>query len=274
MIFLASFAQSGCFDDQGVEILWDGLEVEFQDANLPNGLTQNFILDSPTQTNVVNLQVNLIGSVQPTPITLTIEPDGTSTAIKDVHYSLASNTITIPAGRAVAQFPVTVLTGNFEENETPDLILNIVSTSGAKISANYGSLTFKMRVPVCPSELEGTYRVFWESLTIGDGEGGASQILSNYVIDGFSTIQITSVSVGVYRLSDMSFGLYPGLFSDAAPIGTFTEICGDITGSDTNADRYGDPFTITGTADPIEEVINISWNNTWGDGGTLILTKE
>ena len=259
-------------EDSDFDKVWDGLEVEFDASTLPNGVTQNFVRASSTQTDNAELQVNLVGAAQSTPVTVTVEVDPTSTAVEGVHYSLASKTLTIPAGQVIAKFPVTVLTGNIQPTETPNLVLKITSASGAKVSVNYSSLTFRIRV-ICPSNLAGTYSVFWNVLNIGDGSGGASQTFNNVTINSAPQITLTSTATGVYSMSDMSFGMYPGVYADAAPTGNFTDRCNDIIGAATNRDRYGDPFTITGTSTPAEGKILITWKNTWGDGGTVELTK-
>lgn len=271
LLFLVGTLVS-CMEDSDFDKVWDGLEVEFDASTLPTGVTQNFIRTNAAQTDNAELQVNLVGAAQSAPVTVTVEVDPTSTAVEGVHYTLASKTLTIPAGQVIGKFPVTVLTGNIQPTETPNLVLKITSASGAKVSVNYSSLTFRIRV-ICPSNLVGTYSVFWKVLNIGDGKGGADQTLTNITINAAPRITLTSAATGVYTMSDMSFGLYPGVYSDSAPTGTFTDRCNAITGASTNRDRYNDPFTITGTSTPADGKILITWRNTWGDGGTVELTK-
>lgn len=275
-VLLTIFATTACFDDAGTEILWNGVQVEWQNANLPNGVTRNFIRTSSTQVDVTEFQVNLVAAAQSSPITITVAADPASTAIEGVHYELPSSTITIPAGQNVVNFPIRVLTGNIDPSETPDLLLTMTTATGATIAENYKTLDFRIRV-ICPSDLAGTYSVFWETLLIGDGSGGASQTLSNYVIPPnqagttFDRITLTSTATGVYLISDMSFGLYPGVYGDAIPTGSLSDVCDVLTGASTNVDRFGDPFTIEGVVNS-DETITITWSNTWGDGGTVVLT--
>ncbi|MDO8967953.1 MAG: hypothetical protein Q8S14_01650 [Algoriphagus sp.] len=262
-----------CMEESDFDKVWDGSEVEFDASTLPNGVTQNFVRLNATQTDQANLQINLVGAAQSTPVTVTVEADPTSTAVQGVHYTLASNTVTIPAGQVIAQLPVTVLTGNIQPTETPNLVLNITSANGAKVSVNYKSLTYRIRV-ICPSALVGSYTVLWRVLNLGDGSGGVAQTATNFTIAAFPTISLTSTATGVYTMSDMSFGMYPGLYQDTAPTGTFTDRCNVLTGASTNRDRYNDPFTITGTSTPADGKILITWKNTYGDGGTVELTKR
>lgn len=266
-------ALTSCMEDADFNKVWDGLEVEFDASTLPNGVTQNFVRVNSSQTDEASLQVNLVGAPQSSPVTVTIEADPTSTAVQGVHYTLSSTTVTIPAGQNIAQLPVTVLTGNIDPTETPNLVLKITSANGAKVSVNYSTLTFRIRV-ICPSDLEGTYEVFWRVLNLGDNAGGVSQSVSNFTINSHPTIILTEAGTGVYSMSDMSFGMYPGIYSEASPpTGTFTDRCNTIIGAATNQDRFLDTFTINGVSTPEEGLIVITWSNNYGDGGTVELTK-
>lgn len=269
---LASMSLTGCFEEQGDDTILSGSYVEFEDGRLPNGRTVSFVRIGPEQSDVVELQVNRVSTNSSSPITVDIAVDPASTAIAGVHYNFSGASITIPAGEFIASVPVTVLTGNIDPSETPDLILTMTSANGAQISSNYGNLTVAIRV-ICSSELAGTYKVFWEYLQTGDGEGGADQSTTNYVIAGADQVVLTEAGTGAYQVNDISFGLYPGLYDDSAPAGKIYDACGEITGDDSNADRYGDPFTITGMINE-DGTISVSWSNTWGDAGDVILTKQ
>lgn len=156
-MLVATLTTTACFDDQGYDTLYDGNQVEFNAANLPNGLTQSYVRQNATQTDVLNLQINRVSTTGTAPITVNVEADPTSTAVEGVHYRLDSKSITIGAGEFVANLPVTVLTGNINPSETPDLVLNMTSATGADVSANYGKITVKIRV-ICPSDLAGTWK--------------------------------------------------------------------------------------------------------------------
>jgi hypothetical protein len=271
-VVFASLAMTSCFDDPGNDILFQGNQVEFNAGNLPNGITSSFVRVSSTQTDVVQVQVNRVSTNAASPITVTIAADPTSTAVQGVHYSLPSNTLTIPAGVFVANFPVTVLTGNINPNETPNLVLRITGANGSDVSANYNDLTVRIRV-ICQSELAGTYSVFWEFIQLGNGSGGASQSTTNFVIAGANTVTLTAAGTGAYTMNDMSFGMYPGLYGDSRPPGRLNDACGRLSGPSTNVDQYNDPFTISGDRLP-DGKLKITWSNLYGDGGTVILTKQ
>jgi hypothetical protein len=270
-MLVATLTTTACFDDQGVETFYGGNQVEFNAANLPTGLTSSFVRLAPTQTDNIDVQVNRVSTSATEAITVNVEADPTSTAVEGVHYRLASKSITLPAGQFTANLPVTVLTGNIDPSETPNLVLKITSATGAEISTNYAKLKVAIRV-ICPSDLKGTYTVFWERLQLGDGSGGADQTSNNFVIAAANKVVITQVSAGLYQMDDMSFGMYPGLYSDSKPTGRMRDNCGKLTGLATNADRFADPFTINGVVNP-DGKLKITWSNTYGDGGTVILTK-
>ncbi|MBN7811424.1 hypothetical protein J0A68_10690 [Algoriphagus sp. H41] len=269
---LASLSLTGCFDDQGDDTLLQGTFVEFEDGRLPNGRTASFVRLSANQTDVVELQINRVSTNSSSPITVEVSVDPTSTAVRGVHYEFSGASVTIPAGEFTGMVPVTVLTGNIDPSETPDLVLKMTTASGAEVSTNYGDLLLAIRV-ICSSELAGTYKVFWEYLQLGDGEGGADQSTTNFVISAADQVVLSNAGTGVYQVNDISFGLYPGLYDDTAPIGKISDACGEITGDPANADRYQDPFTINGMINQ-DGTISITWSNTWGDAGDVVLTKQ
>ncbi|GAA0879685.1 hypothetical protein GCM10009119_26540 [Algoriphagus jejuensis] len=269
---IASMTMMGCFSEQGDDVILQDSFVEFEDGRLPNGRTVSFVVLDPDQTDIVELQVNRVSTNSSTPITVDISVDPTSTAIAGVHYEFAAQSVTIPAGQFLASVKVKVLTGNIVPSETPDLVLKMTSASGAEISTSYGDLLLALRV-ICASRLAGTYKVFWEYLQTGDGEGGANQATTDFVIASADQVVLTELAIGSYQVSDISFGLYPGLINEPTPTGKIYEACGVITGDPSNADSYNDPFTINGTLNE-DGTISITWSNTWGDGGDVVLTKQ
>jgi hypothetical protein len=270
-VAVAALTTTACFDDPGTETLFTGNIVEFNAANIPNGITSSFVRLNNTQSDVVEVQVNRVSTTATEPITINIAADPTSTAVEGVHYSLASKTVVINAGEFVAKFPVKVLTGNISPSETPNLVLKMASATGAAVSSNYGGLTVRIRV-ICPSTLAAKYTVFWEKLQLGNGTGGAAQSTTNFVIAAAKEVTFTASGTGSYLVDDISFGMYPGLYQDSKPGGRINDACRKLTGPATNADRYGDKFTINGDVQA-DGTLKIVWSNTYGDGGTVILTK-
>lgn len=91
-----------------------------------------------------------------------------------------------------------------------------------------------------------------------------------------ATVIATQVGEFTLEFDDMSFGLYPEVYSDTAPKGKVV-----ITGCEAgetlvdmgDTDRFDDPFTITGTLNA-DGSISITWSNTYGDAGTATLTPD
>lgn len=140
----------------------------------------------------------------------------------------------------------------------------VVMTDGRELSplgAAEWNVTF-----TCPSDLAGTYNAVATGFE-GDGDGGQA---GSYSIS--SVVTLSEVSSGIYSIDDMSFGLYPQVYEVAAPSGRIQEVCGQITDLG-DTDQYGDPFTITGTSNG-DGTIELEWGNTWGDTGTITLTRQ
>lgn len=267
---MTSMTMTACFDDQGADTIYSGNFVEFEDGKLPNGITASFVRMSESQEDVVDVRLNRVSTQSTAPITVNIEVDPASTAIAGVHYTLETQTATIAAGEFLSSLPVTVLTGNIDPSEEPDLILNITSAEGAQVSTNYGDVKVAIRI-ICPSELEGTYSIFYDELYVGSAAGTVSQTLTNFTMDGKVNFSVSGT--GAYLVDDITFGHFPEVYGDAAPSGTVYDACGVITGDASNTDQYGDSYTINGLVNE-DGTISISWTNTYADGGKLVLTKD
>jgi len=121
---------------------------------------------------------------------------------------------------------------------------------------------------VCGSTgLAGTYSTLANGFT-GDGAGGPNVEYSDLP----STVTFTEVRPGLYNVDDMSFGLYPEGYGDVAPPGN-VNLCGTEISDTGDVDQYNDPFTITGTLNP-DGTVDIQWQNTWGDRGTVVCTPQ
>ncbi|MGF1637619.1 MAG: hypothetical protein ACFCUU_11150 [Cyclobacteriaceae bacterium] len=85
-------------------------------------------------------------------------------------------------------------------------------------------------------------------------------------------VEITEIRPGLYRLSDMSFGVYREIYNIGTPSGRIN-LCGDQISDVGDTDQYNDPFTISGQV--VETgVIHIEWSNTEGDSGEVVLTRQ
>ena len=212
---LATLTTTACFDDQGVDTFFGGNQVEFNAGNLPNGLTSTQTRTSDTQTDILQVQVNRVSTSGTGAITVNIAVDPTSTAVSGVHYSLPSNTVTIPAGEFVANFPVTILTGNIEPSETPQLKLVMESATGADLSSNYADLAINIRV-VCPSAISVATDV-WAAT-------GVSRF-GTFTAD----VSVTPLGNGRYVISDVSAGLYAAFGFGTIQEAIYSDNCNALT---------------------------------------------
>jgi len=215
-IIIASVAITACFKDPGTDILWNGLEVEFHSANLPDGLNPTFTRTSDTQEDTYEVQINLVGKPQPFPVTVNFDADASSTAVSGTHYLMPTKSVTILPGENVVKFPIKVLTGKIATTAKPDLVLKITSVTGANASVNYSKVTIKMRV-ICPSAIS----------TATDNWTATSQ-------SGFgtftATVKVTPLTTaGQYVVSDISAGLYAAFGFSTTQEAVYSDQCNALT---------------------------------------------
>ncbi len=214
-VIVASLTTTACFEDPGTDTIFDGNYVEFNAGNLPNGLTTTQVRENTDQTDEVMLQVNRVSTSATSPITIEIAVDPASTAVSGVHYSLSTQSVTIPAGEFVADFPVTILTGNIDPSETPELILQMSSATGAEVSPSYGDLSVNIRV-VCPSDISSE-----------DDEWEATSVSRFGTFT--STVTVEPLGSGEYVVSDISAGLYAAFGFGRIQEAIYSDNCGVLT---------------------------------------------
>jgi hypothetical protein len=144
-----------------------------------------------------------------------------------------------------------------------------VHNTGSDIKGGaYFRSPFLYRVNVvCPVviNLAGTWSTI-ASGDFGDGSGGSSGTYTGLT----AVVTIEELSEGVYRINDMSFGLYPQV-GYSEPPGRIQDVCGTLLDMG-DTDQYGDPFTITGVIVD-NNTFTLNWRNTWGDTGTVTATR-
>jgi hypothetical protein len=236
---------SSCMEESGFNILWEGMEVEFNDASLPNSTIQKIVTKSTNnQIDQETIRINLVGRQVDVPIEVEVGVDPSSTAIAGVHYRLENNRVTIPANSSFVEVPVEILTGNLASDEFPDLVLRIIDAGETKVSTNYNQLTIEIRLS-CPSDLAGTYT------TVTVGSFGTI----NY------QVTITELEPFTYRISDITGGVYSQVYGEADNPAVFSELCGEITMSE-QADNVFDGGVFTGSGRlNADGTIRISWEN-------------
>ncbi|MQY79887.1 MAG: hypothetical protein GH151_11945 [Bacteroidetes bacterium] len=128
--------------------------------------------------------------------------------------------------------------------------------------------SYEVTLVVCTSTgLAGEYNSVANGY-FGDGSGGPDAAY----FDLQAEITITEIRPGLYLIDDMTFGLYPQLYGDQTVPGR-VELCGDEISDKGDTDHYGDPFTISGTLNG-DGTVNLTWQNTYGDRGTVVLTPK
>ena len=93
-----------------------------------------------------------------------------------------------------------------------------------------------------------------------------------YIADSAGFADGTMMARLADEIDDMSFGLYPDVYGISAPPGQ-VNLCGTDISDRGDTDQYGDPFTITGTLN-LDGMVDLTWINTWGDRGTVVLTPQ
>ncbi|EPR70996.1 DUF4843 domain-containing protein [Cyclobacterium qasimii] len=236
---------TSCMEESGFTIVWEGLEVEFEEASLPNGTIQKIVTKtSNNQIDQDKVRINLVGRQVNAPVEVELGVDPNSSAIAGVHYRLENNKVTIPANSSFVDVPLEILTGNLASEELPDLILKIIDAGETKISTNYHQVTIEIRLS-CPSDLAGTYT------TVTVGSFGTV----NY------QVTITELEPFTYRISDITGGVYSELYGEDDNPAVFSELCGVITMAD-QADNVFDRAFIKGSGKlNANGTIIISWEN-------------
>jgi hypothetical protein len=246
-------------EDSGYTILWEGFEVEFEEASRPNGTIRRIVTkNSNNQVDQSSVRVNLVGAHVDRPISIVIGVDPASSAVLGVHYRLPTLEVTIAPNTSFINVPIEILTGNLDADETPDLVLRILDAGPTKISANYNTVTMEIRL-ACPSDLAGRYS------TVNTGTGGTIN----------SEVVITEIEPFTYRISDITGGVYSQVYGGEDNPAIFTELCDVISIIDQPDVVFGtEGFNGTGRVNP-NGTIRISWNNGTdenSDSGVTILT--
>lgn len=119
---------------------------------------------------------------------------------------------------------------------------------------------------VCPSDLAGTFDYVHTNQVTGAGGGPCEEEPLR------GTVTWEEIGPGQYSTTDGSFGLFPNCWADNPVTGiTINDSCDLLSTS--GSDQYGDSYeyTVVSIEGP---VMVLSWVNTYGDGGTVELTRQ
>jgi hypothetical protein len=152
-------------------------------------------------------------------------------------------------------------------------VLNIINDDGnnnvgTNIQTNVDLFTYKIDYFVsCPSMLEGTHSYVSTDFTAITGTCPVTPTVG--------TVTWTNLGGGQYLVSDLGFGQYGTTCWNDTPAtsgaATFVDVCGTITSG--GLDQYGLTYiwVITDVNGP---ELTMTWTNNYGDGGTVVLTRE
>lgn len=141
------------------------------------------------------------------------------------------------------------------------------------------SCTVKWAV-VCASEIAG--EVTYEQTDMVKGKGGGAGDPAPGTINGSFKIVQDSASgkpiLGVYRIPDFSFGHFAFVWQDDPAFNTkagkyprLVDACNSV--STQGSDQYDDTYTFK-VLSVAGADLTIRWNNTWGDAGTVKMTRK
>ena len=258
---------------------------DYQNANPPRALDgPYFSLSAAGDVIETPADGNFIGAGQTITFTLhvidcpggidsvgvTIDEDGTGTAVVD--QASLSAVLGKVQGEVLVNF-----TAVADVTEEIDLVISITLYDGQQPIDWHGSTVeyrkssmeqYDVTLISCASTgLAGEYNSVADGF-FGDGAGGPDAAYNDLQAE----ITITEIRPGLYEIDDMTFGLYPQLYGDDPAPGQ-VNLCGNDITDRGDTDKYGDPFTITGTLNA-NGTVNLSWQNTYGDRGTVVLTPK
>jgi hypothetical protein len=152
--------------------------------------------------------------------------------------------------------------------ENVRFLVDMVQSDGTAIRARKAlTLSFS-----CFSDIAGEYT----SLTTGSSTDGCCP---NPVVNFPGEVTLTQISDGRYAINDFSAGLYLewysvyGISSVNDSPGKILDICNTITFFDTT-EPFATPVVGEGARDNVTGVITYSWENGYGDKGTVVLTPK
>lgn len=281
---------SSCLVDDDVTDYGSGIKI----IDFPSG-TIDGTFDIGLEEAEFEVPVRLVGgngSAAPSDVTVTYEIDATkTTAVEGTNFVILNNaTFTFPAGETETTFPIKILSSSLDPDlSTPlTIALKLTTVTGnfpiaVSTKESSGTIIINLK-PLCPitDDLSGTHTYTQTALQYGDGAGTSTGTGIAGTISG--SVTWTEVApgegqqaglVGKYSLDDASFGLNDALYEEGAAVGPngafFTWVCREFlfSGSDQYNDTYA--YNIISVTGP---VMVFTWRNTWGDGGTVTLTRE
>ncbi|MCD2260501.1 hypothetical protein [Psychroserpens luteolus] len=274
-ILAAQLVVSCSVDDDQQQLEADLANTPFVVGFNNSSAAPAFLTDG--QVNLYSENIVLFGGEEfaSTPsITVNFEVDQSSTAVAGTDYDFVSGSqsVTIEEDRDFAKLDINFYSDVIDVDNPKTLVLNITSASNGEVAASFRTLTITIN-GICFSDIGGMY-----SMTT---TYGYHDFLPNFNPNTIE-IEIEALGDGLYRVFDMSGGLYSnGPYSTAYGTGPtsfdveFTENCGEISWVNQN-DPWGLVIPLDGgvnAVDPDTGVITISWFcEGYGENGVSVYT--
>jgi hypothetical protein len=270
-LFALLFVALSCSDDdsgrfnENPEFGW----VQFPTNNTNRTIFIEDILAEQTESFSVPFRFTAPINTAPLTVNYSIENiEGVASDVLDFDESstILANTNT---GEIVFDIDLSALEANPFQGYVFDIVLTS-ATRGVRIGLQDGSYPTRYRVnlsaPCEVPDISGTYSFVSSNLQSGPGGGCPNG-------DGTASGNVTWTALGddTYSSSDLSFGQFASCWGDSPATGpTLSMLCSTLSVSGT--DQYGDQYTYTIT-DVNGPDLTIEWENTYGDGGTVVLTR-
>ena len=208
------------------------------------------------------IQVSLIAAQRSTPINYSFEILSSSTAIEALHYSISGTSGTIPPNTSFADLPINILPDNINPGE--DLTLEIRLVSADVELANADPISFRFAIS-CTSNLAGTLDYVHSNIWCGAPDVAGST-------------NLVAISDNEYKFDDFVFGSWVPCYGGGGVDGTdpaislrMVDVCNRISMEGT--DQYGDTYAYE-VVDVSGAALTINWSNTYGESGTVVLTRQ
>ncbi len=265
-IYLLAIAFTLSFMSCGEEIIRT-LQDEYVSLSSDN-TTLRFLRVGDGQAVDAGIQAVLIAAQKSSPVSVSFEIDGESTAVEGTHYTVEGNSVTIDANQSFGTLPIKILPDNIEPGEQWTIKVNLTS-SDLNLTSN--EVTYAVEV-TCPSELAGTYT----STTTGQSTDGCCPDVTT--VEG--EVTLTEVGDGVYTISDWSAGLYftwyevygvTAAYVSEGNLNTdLLDVCTNI--SATFTEPFQTETVISGSVS--NGVITYTWTNGYDDTAEVVLTPQ
>ena len=179
-----------------------------------------------------------------------------------------SHVVIISAYQTTGKGTIEILNDNLEET-TETLMLQIGDNTTANATLSQRNISISIKD--CFSDLAGTYTyVTTNCYTPGPPPGNAAGPFTG-------SVTLTQTSVGVYNLSDASFGGWLGLYGPQTPATNntangvkITHTCGQLAFA--GVDQYNEVFTFSNLVISGSNM-SFKWTNDFGEYGSTVLTR-